>query len=120
MEFLEQNWKGTKEKEKEKGERYHWTRDAHVPDTFRRAPGKISADTIQGTPFRPKDQLIIDVSSFTGKAFGKIVLQDGVNHNHANSRSAASSSRRRESFTGIDYCSWVPDLDICADKPKTG
>lgn len=34
----------------------HWTRAAQVPEKFRRAPGKISAETIQGTPFRPNDQ----------------------------------------------------------------
>jgi hypothetical protein len=36
---------------------YHCTRAAHVPVRFRSAPGKISADTIHGIPFRPNDQL---------------------------------------------------------------
>jgi hypothetical protein len=36
---------------------YHWQRAEYVPVKLRRAPGKISADTIHGIPFRPKDQL---------------------------------------------------------------
>ena len=35
----------------------HWQRAAKVPEKFRSAPGKISAETIQGIPLRPKDQL---------------------------------------------------------------
>lgn len=32
-------------------------RAANVPEKFRSAPGKISAETIHGIPLRPKDQL---------------------------------------------------------------
>jgi len=35
---------------------HHCTVAAKVPDRLRRAPGKISAATIHGTPFKPKDQ----------------------------------------------------------------
>lgn len=35
----------------------HWQRAAHVPVKLRRPAGKISADTIHGIPFKPKDQL---------------------------------------------------------------
>jgi hypothetical protein len=42
---------------------YHWIKAAHVPVKFRTAPGKISADTIHGMPFRPNDQLPHKIST---------------------------------------------------------
>ncbi len=36
----------------------HWKSAEKVPEKLRSAPGKISAETIHGMPFRPKDQLL--------------------------------------------------------------